>query len=194
MLICSSYEATRTPNAWSAAQAVAASLQPRSSRPEVAAATVQQPQQERQPQRPAVRRIVFHTRGTQVRQFKNLPELLRRCSKLSWSLPAASAAAAAANGRSQAAAVECSTHSFSNLTDSVAAAQAADVFVGTHGANLANGRRMDACRQAAAMFAYWAGRPLPLTHMRMQRCPPSLPACHSPLQASSCARAAPWWK
>lgn len=147
MLFCSSYHHTVTPNAWSAAQAVAASFQPPRPHSGAAAQTLQQqPEQPQQPvqQRSAVQRIVFHTRGTRVRQFANLPELLEQCSKLRWGPPAASAqgaggAAAAANRAAQEAVVECSTHSFSDVADSVAAAQAADVFVGTHGANLANG-------------------------------------------------------
>lgn len=158
LLVCDGYGHTHTPNAWSAAQAVAAAYLPPSQ--PAAAPAVQPPklrpsgqEQAAGEQGPhvaeqaAVRRIVFHRRSTQVRQFLNLPDLLDRCSSWDWT---GAAAAVASSGVQPAAGkadsgrqvqVECSAHAFKDLADSLAAAQAADVFVGTHGANMANGER-----------------------------------------------------
>ena len=140
MLICNGYQHTVTPYAWSAAQAVAATYLP----PALPATPPQQQGEDQPPaaepasppqqQQPAVRRVVFHRRGTQIRQFVNLPELVSRCGHWRWPAAAGNTAAALMH-------VECSTHTFSDLADSVAAAQEADVFIGTHGANIANGEQ-----------------------------------------------------
>lgn len=90
------------------------------------------------------RSIVFHRRSAHSRQLANLQELVDRCSQWGW------AAAAAGQGRSSTqqgaggatqSRLSCSSHLFGDVPASVAAAQAADVFIGTHGANLANSER-----------------------------------------------------
>lgn len=169
LLFCNSYGHTYTPNAWSAAQAVAASYQPPAA--PAPAPTRGTAGRAADTEQRTVRRIVFHRRAAQTRQFLNLPELLERCSQ--WSLGAASAAepgpgapapqlagSSSQQGQPVGAAiapasalepsvgggrhssqpqVECSTHAFKDLADSIATAREASVFVGTHGANIANG-------------------------------------------------------
>lgn len=123
--------------------------------------------------------IVFHRRHAHSRQFINLQELLERCSRWDWAAAAAAgqgnATQPGAGGASQLL-LNCSAHVFGDVRASVQAAQAADVFIGTHGANLANGEptaRMDSTAVPGAV--------------------PTSAGC-ALVQASSCGRAAPWWR
>ena len=86
----------QSPNGWHAAQALAAAYAPVLPSPRVAyrsspslQASVAVPQTEDTPlHSPKVKerlwRVVFHTRGSDVRQFSNLEELLEECSRWSW--------------------------------------------------------------------------------------------------------------
>ncbi|KAL4451870.1 hypothetical protein ABPG75_007532 [Micractinium tetrahymenae] len=74
-------------------------------------------------------RIVFMKRGSEGRQILNVAELLRRCNTWRYEPP----------GGGPAVTAECREVSLPDLEAGVAAAQQADVFIGMHGANLANG-------------------------------------------------------
>ena len=147
LLFCNGYRATESPNAWSAAQAVAAAYAP----PNTSTTHAQPPPQLQLPgqggaaqqQAAAARSIVFHRRSAHSRQLANLQELVDRCSQWDWAGAAAGQGGSTQQGAGGAtqSRPSCSSHVFGDVPASVAAAQAADVFIGTHGANLANSER-----------------------------------------------------
>ncbi|PSC69482.1 hypothetical protein C2E20_6958 [Micractinium conductrix] len=74
-------------------------------------------------------RIMLMKRGDEGRQISNAAELLQRCNSWRYVPP----------GGGPAVGAECSEIELPDLEAGVAAAREADVFIGVHGANLANG-------------------------------------------------------
>ena len=106
----------------------------------------------------------------QVRQFSNLNELLEHCESWTWAPPAEGASAGAVPVQR----AQCSSHTFTDLQDSIATAQATDIFVGVHGANIANGKQSTKAFHAEAL-----GPACCLLCMLLDSWPPCLPCSHN---------------